>query len=305
MEIEKHWLKENTVEKITKNPTTNYQYQILPNYLIIHYTAGDKAEGAIDWFKQTPEKGNPDRICAHIVIDLDGTITQLVPFNTRCNHAGYSCWDSRTGINEYSIGIEIVNSGFCEKLTNGSYKRKVGEEKNGTPIYKVYPKSISSEIIETSHKHKFWTENSNRHWFKFTSMQINAVSRLSKLLIENYQLSFVVGHDDISPGRKPDPGPAFPWDEFKINIFGKTDNIGKVFLVNSDSDGFAEFRTKADKNSSSIKKLKNGHEVGLIETFGQWFKVFLVNDIKEIKEGKQSIKIEGWIHSSLLKLKNN
>ncbi|OHT43969.1 N-acetylmuramoyl-L-alanine amidase [Flavobacterium tructae] len=305
MKIDKNWLvQESQAEKIVKDPTSNFQYQISPKYLIIHYTAGDKASGAITWFKQTPAQGNTDRICAHIVVDLDGTITQLAPFNTRCNHAGYSSWDGRTGMNEYAIGIEIVNPGFCEKLTDGSFRRRVGENKDGTPSYKTYPASEKDRIVKLKHKHKFWDSKENQYWFKYTDAQIAAVSKLSKLLIDTYQLSFVVGHDDISPARKPDPGPAFPWDDFKTNVFGKTDNIGKIFLVNSVSDGVAEFRTKPDKTSSSIRTLKNGYEVGLIETFGQWSKVYLVNDIKDIKDWKHSIKIEGWIHSSLLKPKS-
>lgn len=300
MEITKHWLKESQTDKIQKKETKNFQYQIIPKYLIIHYTAGDTADSAITWFRQTPANGNPDKICAHIVIDIDGTITQLAPFNTRCNHAGYSNWDSRTGINEYSIGIEMVNPGFCEKLEDGTFRRTIGNNKDGTPIYKSYPATVSNKISKLNHKHKFWTNKDNHYWFKFTSNQITAVSNLSKLLIEQYQLTFVIGHEDISTGRKPDPGPAFPWSEFKKNIFGKDDNIGNVFLVKSNTDNFAELRIQADKKATSIAKLKNGYEVELIETYGQWCKVFLVNDIKEIKDGKQSIKIEGWVHSSLL-----
>lgn len=304
MRIVNHWLsKDSPAEKISKLPTPNFQYQIFPKYLIIHYTAGDEADGAITWFRQESASGNTDKICAHIVIDKDGSITQLAPFDRRCNHADYSSWDGLTGINECSIGIEIVNPGYCEKLTNGNYRRKIGENKDGTAVYKNYPSSEANRITRLNHKHKFWNSNENDYWFKFTDAQINAVSQLSKILIEKYQLSFVVGHDDISPARKPDPGPSFPWDQFKINVFGKTDNIGKVFIVQSNSDGIAEFRTKADKNAASLKKLKNGYQVALIETFGQWSKVYLVNDLKDVKNGKQSIKIEGWIHSSLLILK--
>lgn len=303
MKIKNHWLEENLLEKIQRKSSPNFQYQILPKYLIIHYTAGDNADTAITWFRQTPQQGNHDKICAHIVIDLDGTITQLAPFNTRCNHAGYSSWDGRTGMNEYSIGIELVNPGYCEKLPDGSYRRKVSEKKDGTPNYKTYSATEKNRILDITHKHKFWTDVDNKHWFKFTLEQIVAVSELSRLLVDTYHLSFVVGHDDISPGRKPDPGPAFPWDDFKMRVFNKTDNTGKIYLVNSLSDGFAEFRANPDNNSQSMKKLKNGYEVGLVDTKGQWSKVYLVNDIKDVKEGKQSIKKEGWIHSSLLILK--
>lgn len=308
MKIENHWLlKDSPSEKIIINKTTNFQYQIIPQYLIIHYTAGDTSSGAINWFKKTPQEGNPDKICAHIVIDTDGTIIQMAPFNTRCNHAGYSNWNEKTGLNEYSIGIEIVNAGYCEKLDDGSFRRKVSDN----PIkYKTYPASNNNEnIIKLKHKHKFWNSKDNQYWFKFTNSQIETVSNLSKLLFENYGLTFIVGHDDISVARKPDPGPAFPWDEVKQNIFGKTNQTGTIFLVKS-SDGFANFRTKSDITSTVIRELKNGYEVGLIDTFGSWSKVYLVNDLNDVvkkvyneKTGKtstQSIKIDGWIHTSLL-----
>jgi N-acetylmuramoyl-L-alanine amidase len=53
--------------------------------------------------------------------------------------------------------------------------------------------------------------------------------------------------------------------------------------------------------------LAKGYEVGLIETNGQWSKVYLVNSQAEVLqnvEGKlRSIKTIGWIFSSLLSLK--
>jgi N-acetylmuramoyl-L-alanine amidase len=302
MKIENHWLiGELPTDKVKIDKTTNYQYQIIPKYLIIHYTAGDTAKGAINWFKETPKGKNPDKICAHIVIDLDGTIIQMAPFNTRCNHAGYSNWDGKTGMNEYSIGIEIVNAGYCEKLEDGSFRRKISDDQLK---YNTYPASFgTNKIIKLKHKHKFWKSKDNQYWFKFAPEQIEAICNLSKLLFETYGLTFVVGHDDISVARKPDPGPAFPWDEFKQNIFGKTNQTGNVFLVQS-KDGFANFRAKADITGTFIRELKNGYEVGLIDTFGSWSKVYLVNDINDVTkkmDGKNhSIKIEGWIHSSLL-----
>lgn len=301
MKIERHWLvAESPSEKISKVPTPNYQYQIMPKYLMIHYTATDTASSAITWFKQTASQGNSDRVCAHIVLAPDGTITQMAPFNTRCNHAGYSAWDGRTGMNEHAIGIEIVNPGYCEKLGNGSYRRAIANKPDGTPIYKTYPSSEKSRIVPLKHKHKFWTGKDNQHWFLFTPEQIAAAAKLSKLLIDHYQLSFVVGHDDVSPGRKPDPGPAFPWDEFKSKVFGQPDSIGKIFVVSSLTDGYANFRTQAGSGSTVIKKLKTGYEVGLVETYGRWCRVYLVNDIKDVKNGKHSIKTEGWVHASLL-----
>ena len=301
MKIERHWLiAENNTEKIIKNPTDNVGYNIDPDYLLVHYTAGDTADGAISWFKNT--SNNPKHIAAHIVLDVDGTITQLVPFNRKANHAGYSSWDGVIGFNDHSIGIEVVNAGYLQKMNDGTYRRKITDATKTKPAqYKTYPATASSKIIKTKHKHKFWIDADNQHWFKFPQVQLDALYKLSKAIINEYQLLRALGHDDISPARKPDPGPAFPWDEFKQNVLGQIDDIGKIFVVNTDS---SNFRAEPSTSAAKIKTLNKGFEVGLIETAGLWYKVYLVNDKKDVvKADGSSIKTIGWVHNSLLDLK--
>lgn len=294
MIVEKHWLKaENAKEKIKIQESPNAREVIDPDYLVIHYTAGDTAQGASNWFMNT--KDNPNKIAAHIVLDTDGTITQHVAFNRRANHAGSSVWDGVENFNFHSIGIEIVNPGYCEKLTDGSYRRKVTETK-----HQPYPAGRAGDILETMHKHKFWTAADNKNWFKYPPAQLTALYAMSKALINQYQLINVLGHDDISPLRKPDPGPCFPWKEFKTNVLGRADNVGDIFVVTEDA---TNFRVDHSTNSAVIKKLGKGYNVGLIETFGAWSKVYLANDRKELLQGDRCVKTIGWIHSSLLALK--
>lgn len=302
MKINNNWLAtDNVAEKIKKMVSPNARYIIIPKYLVIHYTAGDTAQSALNWFMTPQQNGNPDRIAAHIVVDVDGTITQLVPFNRRANHAGYSVWDKISGFNDHAIGIEIVNPGYLEKLPDGSYRRHIGQDKNKKPVYKTYPSSISSSLYVGNHKHKFWTGSDNHIWFQFPKAQLDSVYALSNLLTKHYQLITAIGHDDISPARKPDPGPAFPWDGFKNAVFGKTDLVGKIFKVTEDG---TNFRNTPSKENAPIKKLKKDYEVGLIETNGSWYKVYLVNEKKDVVNPDGSSKKEiGWIHSSLLTLK--
>ncbi len=292
-------LAENANEKITISLTKNAGDLIDPDYLVIHYTATDTASSAIDWFLNT--SSNPDRIAAHIVLDLNGKITQMVPFNRKANHAGTSTWDGVDFFNSHSIGIEIVNPGFVEKRTNGSFRRRIGEDKNKKPIFKTYPDTDAARIMNANHKHKFWTDRENQWWFRFPDEQLKALYKLCKALFETYHLVSAVGHDDVSPARKPDPGPAFPWDAFKTTVFGTTNLVGKIFTVKT---GGANLRASFSTNAAVIKKVPVGYEVGLIETNGQWSKVYLVDKSSDVlvKQGgkTRSVKTIGWIFSTLL-----
>ncbi|RJS95234.1 N-acetylmuramoyl-L-alanine amidase [Salinisphaera sp. Q1T1-3] len=50
-------------------------------------------------------------------------------------------------------------------------------------------------------------------WHPFDAQQIAAVTALARDIINRYDIdpANVVAHSDIAPGRKIDPGPAFPW----------------------------------------------------------------------------------------------
>ncbi len=57
----------------------------------------------------------------------------------------------------------------------------------------------------------------------FTDSQYASLSRVTRLLLETYRkmaVDKIVGHSDIAPGRKTDPGPCFDWDRYKQLIVG-------------------------------------------------------------------------------------
>lgn len=84
-------------------------------FLVLHYTAIDDAESL-----KVLTQG---QVSAHYLVKthpdtLDGkpVVLQLVPESQRAWHAGVSNWHGRSSLNDTSIGIEIVNKGFTEKM---------------------------------------------------------------------------------------------------------------------------------------------------------------------------------------------
>lgn len=274
-----HMLKAEGSEKIISNrqspnckafSTTDK----LPKDLIVHYTACSK-DAALSTFLK------PNSTSAHLVIDRDGTVYQLVPFNKQAYHAGYSVWDNLSGLNGRAIGIELVNFGW---------------DVANVP---------AAERVTLKHKHKFVTKS---QWHSYSNAQLTSLDIVTKLLLSTYDLSRILGHDDISAGRKQDPGPAFDWDRYRKAVFGRTSHVGKIFKT----VGTVNLRAGDGGKYAVLKTLPSGYEVGLIETWNNWSKVYLANKEDEVtfsvinSQGKKEIrnkKIQGWIRSDLIQLK--
>lgn len=72
--------------------------------VVIHSTANSSLQGVIDWFN------NPNaQVSAHYTIGKDGKIVQHVRDSDRAWHAGQSVWKGRHSVNDFGIGIELVN----------------------------------------------------------------------------------------------------------------------------------------------------------------------------------------------------
>lgn len=173
-----------------------------PRFLIIHYTAGMTANGAISWFNNPAAKAS-----AHLVMDQKGALTQMIEFNRVAWHAGNSSWHDFSGLNHHSIGIEIVNAGKLQKNAKGKW---VNWANNAID---------EDEVLIATHKN----EKNPSGWHMFTEAQIEATVTVGIALREKYDLIDVLGHDDISPARKVDPGPAFPMLSVQSKIMGRDD----------------------------------------------------------------------------------
>lgn len=74
-----------------------------PKVVVEHYTAGTSFDSAWNHFAANgTHLGEKPGVCAHFLIDTDGTIYQLVNLRLRCRHA--------IGMNWTAIGIEHVGT---------------------------------------------------------------------------------------------------------------------------------------------------------------------------------------------------
>jgi beta-N-acetylhexosaminidase len=84
-----------------------------PHVIVEHYTASESFSSAFSTFAgDTPdaELHELPGVCAHFVIDKDGTIYQLVPLTVMCRHT--------VGLNYTAIGIEHVGTSDAQILGN-------------------------------------------------------------------------------------------------------------------------------------------------------------------------------------------
>ena len=68
---------------------------------------------------------------------------------------------------------------------------------------------------------------------KFSKKQINSLINLSKFLIKKYKISSknILGHSDIAPYRKKDPGEKFPWEYLSQNKIGSWHSVKKQKII--------------------------------------------------------------------------
>jgi N-acetylmuramoyl-L-alanine amidase len=160
-------------------------------------------------------------------------------------------------------------------------------------LYIAWHAGISSwKTLNSLNKNSIGIEITNPgHQFgykKFSKKQINSLINLSKFLIKKYKINKrnILGHSDIAPDRKKDPGEKFPWaylakknisiwhnlDKKKLRKLRKKkcNKIKKsLFLNNLFSIGYG----KREKNNVE----KNRYHIFVIKAFQRRFRPELIN----------------------------
>ena len=122
-------------------------------------------------------------VSSHYIVHENGRVVQMVREAKRAWHAGIGCWHGERDMNSVSVGIEIANTG-----------------------------------------HRDWADDTTDGPLEpFPDAQVAAVIALCRGVMERHRVlpERVVGHSDLAPHRKRDPGEAFPWGRLAAAGIGR------------------------------------------------------------------------------------
>ena len=121
---------------------------------------------------------------------------------------------------EVSCHYLVKNNGKIIKLVPDLYVAWHAGKSSWKNYKSLNQNSIGIEITNPGHR---------LGYRKFSKKQISSLIKLSKILIKKYKLSpkNILGHSDIAPERKKDPGEKFPWKLLSKNKVGLWHTVKK------------------------------------------------------------------------------
>jgi len=125
---------------------------------------------------------------------------------------------------EVSSHYLIKNNGEIIKLVPDLYIAWHAGKSSWKKYKLLNQNSIGIEITNPGHE---------LGYKKFSKKQISSLLKLSKALIKKYNIipKNILGHADIAPERKKDPGEKFPWEYLSKNKIGLWHTLKKKDLI--------------------------------------------------------------------------
>ena len=141
-----HWLQSSQapVTQINSGERKYSSSRNICDYIVVHYTGGSTASSAHNTFKAPGVN-----VSWHLTIGRDGQVYQLHDFRKTTWHAGRSSWNGISGMNRWSIGIELIAAGPLT-IKNGGY-------------YTWFNKRIPEEEV--------YLDSMGKAWHDFTPIQ--------------------------------------------------------------------------------------------------------------------------------------
>lgn len=117
--------------------------------------------------------------------------------------------------------------------------------------------------------HSISIEIQNTGTQEYTPAQMQALAEVTKAIYASYPIKEILGHSDIAPGRKTDPGKHFDmaWLRKQVKPNGLVETMSTTTDVN--------IRLGAGTNFKSLGVLPVGTEVNVIGAISDWAQVFV------------------------------
>ena len=148
----------------------------------------------------------------------------------------------------------IKNNGEILKLVPDLYEAWHAGVSTWKRFKSLNQNSIGIEITNPGHQHGYKN---------FSSKQIFSLKKLLNFLIKKFKINkkCILGHSDVSPGRKKDPGEKFPWEMLAKNKIGFWHNLNKKKIKKLRNK---KFLTSIEENMF----LKNLYKIGFNDVEG-------------------------------------
>jgi N-acetylmuramoyl-L-alanine amidase len=115
--------------------------------------------------------------------------------------------------------------------------------------------------------HSIGIELQNNGTQEYTQVQLDTLLEVAKALNTAYKFDDVLGHSDISPGRKVDPGNMFPMAWLRKEMFNRVTTKVTTSDVN--------LRKGSGTNFESLGVIKKGTEVNIVSEDKGWSEVLI------------------------------
>ena len=205
-----------------------------------------------------------------IIIHYTGMRSELSALNRLC--------DIKTKVSAHYF---IKKNGSVLNLVPPIYEAWHAGKSRWKDLKSLNKYSIGIEIQNSGHDNEYE---------KFSQKQIISTKKLLRFLINKYKVSLknVLGHSDIAPDRKKDPGEKFPWKDLAKSKLSQWHNLDEKnlkrerlvslnlveeskFMMNLTKIGYFKISQKSNNSKKRI----------IIKAFQRHFRQKLVNGISD------------------------